>query len=61
MARNDKNSSKTRVEDDYPAHEENPGPSPQALDEKGDKGSGKFLFWILFIVLIILASAWIFF
>lgn len=61
MIENDKNSSKTKVEEDYSAHKENPGPSPQALDEKSDKGSGKLLFWTLFIIVMILTIAWLFF
>ncbi|GAA4796521.1 hypothetical protein GCM10023231_26240 [Olivibacter ginsenosidimutans] len=54
-------SSKTEIEKDYSVHKENPGPAPEALEEKGDKGSGKFLFWILVVMVIILIMAWIFF
>jgi hypothetical protein len=61
MIESDKNSSKTMAEDNYSAHKENPGPSPQALGEKSDKGSGRFLFWILFAIVLILIMAWLFF
>jgi len=61
MTDNNRNSSKTMAEDNYSANKENPGPSPQALGEKSDKGSGKFLFWILFAIVMILIVAWLFF
>jgi len=61
MVEDSKNSSKTRVEDDYPSHQENPGPAPQALKEKPDKSVGKFLFWLLAIIAFVLACVWILF
>jgi len=50
-----------KVEEDYSAHEENPGPAPEALEKKGDERSGKFLFWILMLIVLVLVIAWIFF
>jgi len=55
------NSSRTEVEKNYKAHQENPGPAPEAFEEKGDEGSGRFLFVILGIIVLILVIAWIFF
>jgi len=61
MIEHSKNSNKTEVEQDYPAHKENPGPAPEALKEKGDEGSGRFLFWILIAIVAVLTIAWLFF
>ncbi|MEH6308159.1 hypothetical protein RYH73_21055 [Olivibacter sp. CPCC 100613] len=58
MIDSDKNSSKTEVEDDYTAHKDNPGPAPEAF-EKTDKGSGKFLFLLLALILFVLIIVWL--
>ncbi|MCL4639070.1 MULTISPECIES: hypothetical protein [Olivibacter] len=57
MVDNDKNSSKTKAEEDYVAHKENPGPAPEAF-EKTDRGSGRFLFLILALIVVILIIVW---
>jgi len=43
------------VEHDYEKHENNPGPSPQAVEEYNDKGAGPTMKWIIPIAIIILA------
>lgn len=58
MVESDRNSSKTQAEEDYVAHKDNPGPAPEAF-QKTDRGSGRFLFWILILILAILIIVWI--
>jgi len=50
------------VEHDYAKHEQDPGPSPQAVNEDNDKGAGPAMKWIIPIIIIMLAILyWIFF
>lgn len=50
------------TEHDYAKHEQDPGPSPQAVKEENDKGAGPTMKWIIPIIIIILAILyWIFF
>lgn len=50
------------IETDYSKHEQDPGPSPQAVKEENDKGAGPAMKWIIPIVIIILGILyWIFF
>lgn len=60
MVENNKNSSKTEIEDNYSAHQDNPGPAPQALKEKPDKNVGRFLGWLLAIIALVLGLIWLF-
>lgn len=60
MSGNRKNSSKTEIEEDYSANQDNPGPAPQALKEKPDKNVGRFLFRLLIIIAFILILIWLF-
>lgn len=50
------------IEHDYAKHENDPGPSPQAVKEDNDKGAGPTMKWIIPILIIIMAILyWIFF
>lgn len=50
------------VEHDYAKHENDPGPSPQAVNEENDKGAGPTMKWIIPILIIVMAIIyWIFF
>ena len=50
------------VEHDYAKHENDPGPSPQAVEEENDKGAGPTMKWIIPILIIILLIVyWMFF
>ncbi|GAA4778952.1 hypothetical protein GCM10023231_01990 [Olivibacter ginsenosidimutans] len=51
---NRKNSTKTTVETDYAAHEENPGPPKVAIEEKNDKGASNVMNWVILMVVIVL-------
>ena len=58
----DENNSARPVEHDYAKHENDPGPSPQAVKEENDKGAGPVLKWIIPIIVIVLAIIyWIYF
>lgn len=61
MESNRENSSKTAIEDNYQKNKTNPGPPPESFKEENDKGSGKFIFWVLFAITVILVIAWIIF
>ncbi|QNL49456.1 hypothetical protein H8S90_22445 [Olivibacter sp. SDN3] len=61
MEDNRTNSSKTAIEDNYQKNKNNPGPPPEAFKEEDDKGSGKFIFWVLLAIIVILTIAWIIF
>lgn len=61
MEENKANSSKTKMETDYSAHEENPGPPRAALEEKDDKKVGFTMHWAIIIAIIALAIAYFFF
>ena len=50
------------VEHDYAKHENDPGPSPQAVNEENDKGAGPTMKWIIPIIIVaLLIVYWIFF
>jgi len=50
------------VEHDYAKHENDPGPSPQAVNEENDKGAGPAMKWIIpILVIALLIVYWIFF
>jgi hypothetical protein len=42
------------IEHDYAAHQDDPGPSPEAIKEDDKEGAGKAMKWIIPIVIIIL-------
>ena len=42
------------VEHDYAAHENDPGPSPEAVNEPDNKGAGPAMKWAIPIAIIIL-------
>lgn len=46
------------VEDNYPQHEQNPGPSPEAVNEDNDKGAGPVMKWLIPIIVVILLIYW---
>lgn len=43
------------VEHDYSNNDQDPGPSPQAVHEKNNKGAGPILKWIIPALLVIMA------
>lgn len=49
---------KKPVETDYPKHERDPGPSPEAVEEDNDKGAGPVMKWIIPILVVILLIYW---
>jgi len=50
------------VEHNYAKHENDPGPSPQAVNEENDKGAGPAMKWIIpILVIALLIVYWIFF
>lgn len=61
MEEHNENSTKTSVETDYAAHEENPGPSEAAIKEKSDKGASKVMNWAIVIAIIALIIAYFLF
>jgi hypothetical protein len=54
----DPNKPSKPVEDDYAKHEQDPGPSPQAVEEYNNKGAGPVLKWILPVIVLILIIYW---
>lgn len=56
-----KNSSKTAIETDYSAHQENPGPSKEAVEEKDDRSVGNTIKWVIAIAVLILVIAYFIF
>lgn len=52
---------KKPIETDYAKHEQNPGPSPQAVEEDNDKGAGPVMKWIIPIIVFILLIFWFIF
>jgi hypothetical protein len=46
------------IETDYAKHEQDPGPSPQAVNEEDNKGAGQMMKWIIPIIVIILFVLW---
>ena len=49
------------VETDYPTHENNPGPSPEAVNEDNAKGAGPVMKWLIPILVIVLLIYWFIF
>ena len=50
------------IEHDYPHHQNDPGPSPEAINERDEEGAGKAMKWIIpIIILILLLVYWIMF
>ncbi len=54
----DPNQAPKPIEHDYAAHENDPGPSPQAVKEENDKGAGPAMKWAIPIILIVLFIVW---
>ena len=48
------------IETDYSKHEEDPGPSPQAVNEFDDKGAGPVIKWGVPIIIVLLLIYWLF-
>ncbi|TDQ12091.1 hypothetical protein [Pedobacter metabolipauper] len=46
------------IEHDYAKHENDPGPSPQAVKEDNKDGAGPAMKWIIPIILIVLLILW---
>lgn len=42
------------IEHNYSAHENDPGPAPEAINEEDKDGAGKVMKWIIPIVILIL-------
>jgi hypothetical protein len=42
------------IEHNYAAHENDPGPAPEAINEEDKDGAGKAMKWIIPIVILIL-------
>lgn len=49
------------IETDYNKHQEDPGPSPQAVKEQDKNGAGPVLKWIIPILVVALLIYWLFF
>ncbi len=60
MEENNETPKRPPVEQDYAAHETNPGPSKEAVTEKDDRSVGVVLKWLIPIVVLLLAVAWFF-
>ncbi|MES2828908.1 MAG: hypothetical protein V4687_12155 [Bacteroidota bacterium] len=46
------------IEHDYAKHEQDPGPSPQAVKESNDNGAGPVMKWIIPIIVVVLLVLW---
>ncbi len=46
------------IEHDYAKHENDPGPSPQAVKESNENGAGPVMKWIIPIIVLILLVYW---
>lgn len=57
----DPNRAPKPVETDYAKHEEDPGPSPQAINEYDKNGAGPVMKWIIPILVVALIIYWLFF
>ncbi|WP_316834804.1 hypothetical protein [Pedobacter nutrimenti] len=49
------------VETNYSKHQEDPGPSPQAVNEYDKNGAGPILKWLIPILVIALLIYWLIF
>lgn len=47
-----------RTEDNYEAHQANPAPSPEAVEEANDKPAGNTIKWAIAIAIALLAIAY---
>jgi hypothetical protein len=56
--RDDSNQPAKPIEQDYAKHADNPGPSPEAVKERNDKGAGPVLKWIVPVLVVILMIYW---
>lgn len=57
----DPNKPSKPIETDYSKHEEDPGPSPQAVNEYDKNGAGSVLKWIIPVLVVVLLIYWLFF
>lgn len=57
----DQGQSHKPIETNYAKHQDNPGPSPQAVKEYDKNGAGPVLKWIIPILIIVLLIYWLFF
>lgn len=46
------------IEHNYAKHEDDPGPSPQAIKESNENGAGPVMKWIIPLIVIILLVYW---
>lgn len=46
------------IEHNYARHEDDPGPSPQAIKESNENGAGPVMKWIIPLIVIILLVYW---
>jgi hypothetical protein len=46
------------IETDYNKHADDPGPAPEAVTERNDKGAGPVLKWIVPVLVVILMIYW---
>ena len=49
------------IEEDYPHHQQNPGPSHEAVHEYNSEGAGEALKWIVPPLVLALIITWILF
>lgn len=49
------------IEHDYAKHENDPGPSPQAVEEYNKNGAGPVMKWLIPILVVILLVYWFIF
>jgi len=47
------------IETDYAKHENDPGPSPQAVNEEDDKSAASTMKWILPVIVVVLVILWL--
>lgn len=57
----DPNKPSKPIETDYAKHEEDPGPSPQAINEYDRNGASKVMKWIIPVLVVALLIYWLFF
>ncbi len=46
-----------KAEDNYPKHQENPGPSKESLEEQNDEKAGRNIHWTIIVAIIIMVVA----
>ena len=56
----DKNNQAPPIEQDYEAHQDNPGPAP-TVNEPDNKGAGQTMKWIIPIIVVVLIIVWLLF